>query len=117
MPRHCYLALGIIALSLGLIGIVVPLLPTTVFVIIAAWAFAKGNPQWEAKLLENPRFGPNIRLWRERGAIPKHGKIGACVMLVLSAVAGAVALAMPYSLIPPAISLLVATWILSRPSA
>jgi hypothetical protein len=35
----------------------------------------------------------------------------------LSAVAGAVALAMPYSLIPPAISLLVATWILSRPSA
>ena len=41
-----------------------PLLPTTPFLLLAAWFFARSHPEWEAKLLAHPRWGPLIRDWR-----------------------------------------------------
>lgn len=64
---------------LGGIGVVVPLMPTTVFLILAAACFARSSPAWEAWLLEHPRFGPSLRGWREEGAISRPAKLMACV--------------------------------------
>ena len=61
-------------LMLGIIGIVTPLLPTTIFLILAAWCFGKSSPRLEAWMLNHPRFGPSLRRWREEGAIPRRAK-------------------------------------------
>ena len=58
------------AICLGGIGIVVPVLPTVPFLILAAFAASKGWPELERRLLDHPRYGPDIRGWREHGTIP-----------------------------------------------
>lgn len=65
-------------LALGMIGAVVPLMPTTVFLIAAAACFAHSSPRFEAWLLEHPRFGPTLRDWRAHGAISRPAKLIAC---------------------------------------
>lgn len=107
--------LGGMALAIGTIGIVVPLLPTVPFYILAAFLFGKGNPAFERRLLEHPRFGPHIRQWRERGAISRRGKIAAIMMLAASAAAGLLLLPPPWAYIPAGVALLTGTWIATRP--
>ena len=64
--------------ALGAIGAVVPLMPTTIFLIAAAACFAHSSPRLEAWLLDHPRFGPTLRDWRVRGAISRPAKLTAC---------------------------------------
>ncbi len=82
--RRFHLAVGYASLGLGLAGIVLPLLPTTPFVILAAWCFARSNPALAARLYENPRFGPLLTTWRDQRAIPLRAKIWALLTLALS---------------------------------
>lgn len=117
MKRPALLAAGCISLALGIAGIALPLLPTTPFVLLAAACFAHANPAWERRLLEHPRYGPSIRAWRERGAIPPIGKRTAVAMLAFSAVGGWFMLSGGWRFVPGAVALIVATWILTRPSA
>ena len=72
--RLLLLVLGWICLVLGLIGAFVPLLPTTVFVLIAAWAFARSSERWHRWLREHARFGHMIRTWEEHHAMPRRAK-------------------------------------------
>lgn len=51
-----------------------PLLPTTPFLLVAAWAFARSSPKAEAWILSHARFGPLVRDWRERGAVARSAK-------------------------------------------
>lgn len=69
-----YRALGALLLGLGFVGLFVPLLPTTVFVIAAAYCFARSSPSLYARLLRHPRFGPYIKNWEERRAMPRSAK-------------------------------------------
>ncbi|MCB1960471.1 MAG: YbaN family protein [Rhodocyclaceae bacterium] len=117
MRRPAYLAAGLVALALGFIGIFLPLLPTTPFVLLAAFCFARGNPAWEARLLADPRFGPSIRAWRERGAIPRNGKRLAVLMMLISALGGWFLLTPPWHVVPAGVCLVVGAWVLTRPSA
>ncbi|MBU2533442.1 MAG: YbaN family protein [Alphaproteobacteria bacterium] len=80
--RSLWKAAGVLSLAIGLIGIVVPLLPTTPFVLLAAYCFQKGSDRLHRWLLEHPRFGPLIHEWRERGAIPPRAKRNAVIALV-----------------------------------
>lgn len=64
---------------LGVIGAFLPILPTTPFMILAAGCFARSSPRLEAWLLSHPVFGPMLRDWRERGAIPQRAKMAAVV--------------------------------------
>jgi uncharacterized membrane protein YbaN (DUF454 family) len=73
--RHVYLALGLAFIALGFIGAFLPVLPTTPFLIVAAACFARSSRSLESWLLDHPRFGPTLRAWRERGAIPWKAKL------------------------------------------
>ncbi|WP_412774629.1 YbaN family protein [Nitrobacter sp.] len=77
MIRYVFLVLGIGFVALGFIGAFLPVLPTTPFLILAAACFARSSPRLENWLLRHPRFGPLLRGWRERGAIPVKAKLMA----------------------------------------
>ncbi len=65
--------------ALGVIGTVVPLMPTTIFLILASWFFARSSPRLEAWLLDHPRFGRTLRAWNETGPVPRQAKAMACI--------------------------------------
>ena len=77
--RGVFLAVGLFALALGLAGVVLPVLPTTPFLILAVACFARSSGRLERWLLEHRRFGPPLRDWRERGAVPPRAKAMAAV--------------------------------------
>lgn len=77
--RAIFGVVGAAALTLGVIGIFLPLLPTTPLVLLSAACFAKASPRVEAWLLAHRTFGPMISAWRERGAITLRSKIAACL--------------------------------------
>ena len=76
--RIIYFCLGWVMVALGVIGLVLPLMPGAVFLIVAAWCFARSSPRFEAWLLEHPTLGKPLRDWRAAGAIPRPAKIMAC---------------------------------------
>ncbi len=113
--RLAFLSLGVIAVALGVIGIFLPILPTVPFMLLAAFCFARSNPEWERRILEHRQFGPPIRAWRERGAIGRPAKVAAVIGLGGSAVMGLVLLDAPWRFVPLAIALVTASWIVTRP--
>ena len=104
--------------GIGAAGVVVPLLPTTPFLILAAWAASKGSPRLLRRLVRHPVYGPILKAWKKERAIPRRAKILACVLLVFSwavLVFGGVS-----GLVLAGVSvffLLVAGFVLSRPDA
>ena len=76
-----FLVLGITSLTLGLIGVVLPLLPTTPFVLLSAYLFARSSPKLHNWLLNNSMFGKYIRDYRNEKAIPLKVKIISVSML------------------------------------
>ena len=115
--RKFYFLAGMGSLGLGVAGIVLPILPTVPFVILAAWCFGKSNPALEERMLAHPRYGPHITAWRERRAIARIGKVGATLAFAASSIVGAIALDWPWSALPPAIAAVVLGWIWTRPDA
>jgi uncharacterized membrane protein YbaN (DUF454 family) len=111
-----YRLVGCLAVALGVIGIVLPLVPTVPFMLLAAFCFARSSPALEARILADPRFGPHIRAWRERGSISRRGKMAALVAFGASALLGVVLMPWPLLAIPILVSLLGSTFILTRPT-
>ncbi len=83
LARIGWTSLGLLSVGIGSIGIVVPGLPTTVFFIIAAWAFSRSNPRLEAWVLGLPRIGPLVQDHRAGLGIPRRAKITAVSMVVV----------------------------------
>jgi uncharacterized membrane protein YbaN (DUF454 family) len=84
LQRAIYLIIAWVSFSLGLIGVVVPLMPTTCFMLLAVWAASKGSPRFAAWIREHPRFGPAVVAWECERAIPRHAKRLALGMLAIS---------------------------------
>lgn len=82
--RTGFRILAYTSIALAAIGVVLPLVPTTPFVLLAAWSASKGSPAFAAWLENHPTFGPAIENWRSRRAIPRKGKLLACAMLCFS---------------------------------
>ncbi|WP_100638322.1 YbaN family protein [Marinobacter salexigens] len=76
--------LAYISIGLAAIGVVLPLLPTTPFVLLAAYFAGKGSPAFASWLERHPTFGPAIRDWRQSRVIPLKAKMLACSMMLLS---------------------------------
>lgn len=72
-----YKILGFLFVGLGIIGIYLPLLPTTPFLLLAAACFARSSERCHQWLLNNPTFGPIVRNWEERRCISRRSKITA----------------------------------------
>jgi uncharacterized protein len=115
--RIFWLALGWCALAAGAIGAVLPVLPTTPFVILAAFAFGKASPRLQAWLERSRQFGPIIADWRANGAIAPRYKIISHVMMA-AVFALSLWLSVPtWALTLQALCLLAASaFILSRPN-
>ena len=75
MKKIILLSLGWICVGLGFIGIFVPGLPTTIFLIVALWAFTKSSESLRFWLLNHNRFGPILRNWQEHRVVPLTAKI------------------------------------------
>ena len=76
--------LAYISMALAAIGVVLPLMPTTPFVLLAAFFASKGSPAFASWLEGHPSFGPAIRDWRRNRVIPAKAKVLACSMMALS---------------------------------
>ncbi|MDC0663644.1 YbaN family protein [Marinobacter sp. SS21] len=79
-----YRVIAYLSVGLAIAGAVLPLLPSTVFILIAAWAAGRSSPEFEAWLLNHRRFGPVIANWRHRQVVPRSAKVLACAMLCVS---------------------------------
>jgi hypothetical protein len=87
LKKPVYKALGLLFLLLGVAGIVLPVLPTTPFVLLAAWCFAQSTEKWHAMLLESELFGPMISNWEANRCISLRTKFAA--LTTMSLVGGA----------------------------
>ena len=84
MKASVYKPLGILFLLLGSAGLVLPVLPTTPFILLAAWCFARSSEKWHQRLLANETFGPIIDNWERNRCIAKRTKIVAVSMMVIA---------------------------------
>lgn len=66
---------------LGLVGIALPVMPTVPFLIAALWAASKGWPRLETWLVNHPKYGPDIRAWRDNRVVKRRSKVIALVMM------------------------------------
>lgn len=109
---------GLIFTATGIVGMILPLMPGTVFLILAAWCFSRSSPRFEAWLLGHPRLGPQIRRWRQLGTIDRRVKFIACGSMLLSFAILAMTSAPPVALWVTGACLLAAgTYVASRPEA
>ena len=76
--------LAYLFIGLAAIGVVLPLIPTTPFVLLAAFFASKGSPAFATWLEGHPSFGPAIRDWQRNRVIPVRAKVLACSMMTLS---------------------------------
>ncbi|WP_240538532.1 YbaN family protein [Rhodoferax sp. PAMC 29310] len=107
---------GVACLVAGVIGIALPLLPTTPFVLLAAFCFSRGSARYEQWMLNHTRFGPMVRHWRACRAVPLRAKQLASVMMTLSSVMAWWLLPPSVRWIPGASCALVAIWLWHLPN-
>jgi uncharacterized membrane protein YbaN (DUF454 family) len=114
--RITWLVVGFVALALGALGIALPLLPTTPFVLVAAFAFAQSSEKLHQWLLDHNVFGPLIDNWQRHGAISRRAKLLSVVSMAAVLVIS-VAMALPMVVIVVQVVVLgaAALFILTRP--
>jgi uncharacterized membrane protein YbaN (DUF454 family) len=84
MRRTIYKPLGLFFLALAVLGVLLPGLPTTPFLIIAAWFFARSSEKWHRRLLDSELFGPLLRNWEQQRCITLRIKIVALVSMLVA---------------------------------
>jgi uncharacterized protein len=84
--RWAWWLLAYASLGLGIVGIAVPGLPTVPFVLLSAFAAARGSQRLHAWLLAHRRFGPMIRDWQSQGAVSRRSKVLAIATMFLCAI-------------------------------
>ena len=116
--RIIWLIVGLIALGLGCLGVVLPLLPTVPFILLAAFCFAKSSNRLHGWLLPHPLFGKMIQDWRQSGAISTKAKKMATISIALVFAISVITGVKPLILtIQAAVLGCVLLFILTRPSA
>jgi uncharacterized protein len=116
MTRPLWIVLGFTSLALGVAGAVLPLLPTTPFLLLAAYSFAQSSPRLHAWLIAHPQFGPMIEDWQQYGAIARRTKAVALLVMAVT-LGGSAAFGVPTWLLALQAAVLAgaATFIITRP--
>ena len=83
--RFLLQAVAVVCVIFALVGIVIPVLPTVPFLLVAAWAASRSSPRLDAWLHDHPRFGHLLRDWRDGGVVPRRAKWLATAMMAVSA--------------------------------
>ncbi len=117
LVRIAYLTVGWACVGLGVLGLALPVLPTTPFLLVAAWAFARSSRRFHDWLLGHPRLGAPVRAWREHGVVPTRAKVVAVATMVASLTYLTLFIADDWRLpliaaVPMAVT---AAWLLTRP--
>ena len=86
MKRTILISLGWLCVGLGFVGVFVPGIPTTIFLIIALWAFTKSSEKLRHWLLNHKRFGPILSNWQEHKVVPRRAKILMVVLMSLAVI-------------------------------
>ena len=117
MKKIILISLGWLCVGLGFIGIFVPGIPTTIFLIIALWAFTKSSKKLRNWLLNHKRFGPILNNWQQYKVVPRRAKILMVVLMSLASILFYYSLQNLYLTIGLVIILvLVAIYVISLPS-
>ncbi|NND69753.1 MAG: YbaN family protein [Halioglobus sp.] len=84
MKTAFYKPLGLLFLLLGCAGLVLPVVPTTPFILLAAFCFARSSEAWHQRLLASELFGPIIANWEQRRCIARRTKLVAVGMMLFA---------------------------------
>ena len=84
MKKTLYKPLGFLFLGLAILGILLPILPGTPFLLLSAWFFARSSEKWHQRLLNSDLFGPMIRNWEQNRCISGRTKAVAMVSMILA---------------------------------
>ena len=79
-----YKPLGFLFLGLGVLGVALPVLPSTPFILLAAWFFARSSERWHKRLLESELFGSMIKNWEQNRCISRRTKIVAIGSMLIA---------------------------------
>jgi len=82
--KPVYFATGWIFFFFGVIGVILPVLPTTPFMLLALWAFSKSSDRFHYWLYNHKYFGPLLQQWQQYHVIPLIAKVFAISMMVIS---------------------------------
>lgn len=85
VTRWLLLAFSILCLGLGIVGLFLPVMPTVVFILLAAWAAARSSPKLEAWMLRHKVFGPMLKDWNDGGYVSRRAKWMATLVMSGSA--------------------------------
>ncbi|MEN9790321.1 MAG: hypothetical protein RLZZ473_2385 [Pseudomonadota bacterium] len=116
MPLFFWRILGFTSVGIGMINAFIPLMPTTVFLLVGAWALSKGSPEWRAKLIAHPRFGRALRDWEDGRRVSRRGKrlaalgmaVGWAIVVVWQGIS-------PWTVGVGVLLAAIATWLWRRP--
>jgi uncharacterized membrane protein YbaN (DUF454 family) len=114
--RVLWLAVGFLATGCGIAGVVLPLVPTTPFLLLAAFAFARSSPRLHDWLVNHPRLGPPIADWQAHGAISRRTKlVAAAVMIATLALSVVTGVRSEIVVVQALVLSAVAVFVLTRP--
>ncbi len=82
--RAAFVAFGWLNLILGIVGTMVPVMPSMVFLLLSLWSFSKGSERFHTWLYQHKFFGPSLRQWSEHRVIPIRAKIGSIAGILFS---------------------------------
>ena len=118
LKRPLLLAIGWVCVGLGALGIIMPLFPTTPFLLVAVWAFSKSSPELAERIRNHRIAGPYVRDWQDEGVIPLGAKLVAMAMMAAAFAYLTLFSAVPVWAVSAAglVMLAAAIFILTRPS-
>ena len=83
IKRPVYISLGFLFMAIGTLGVFLPVLPTTPFILLAAWCFAQSSERWHRWLLESRLFGGLLRDWEQNRCVSLRVKQSAVLLMAL----------------------------------
>ena len=118
LKRPLLLGTGWMCVGLGAVGVIMPLFPTTPFLLVAVWAFSKSSPEMAERIRNHRIAGPYVRDWQDEGVIPLGAKLAALAMMSAMLAYLALVSEMPtWGVVAAgAVMLAAATFIVTRPS-